>query len=807
MNFIVSPFQKNLFSLFLIFLFLVPLVAPAQETTVHAKIINSKNEPVPFTSITITDNSDSTRQWNKVADSSGKAEFNLTKGGHYTTRISSVNYLLFEKQISLTGNQRTFVFSLEPLPKTLSGVTITTSKPLMKQEDDKTVIDPENLATMSTSGYEVLEKTPGLFIDQDGNIYISSMTPATVYINGRDMKMSADDMATLLKNLPPNAIDKIEILRTPSAKYDATSSGGIVNVVLKKGVKIGKTGSIHTGMQQGEYGNQFAGINLNNNDGKRNSYLNLNVSRRNSFQQTNSNRLFALDTILSQEAPTKYSAHALYAGYGIGDSLGRNSDINFSGNISYNNYSNTTNNESSIKKISTSQLLTDNLNRVSNNGNSLTVSNGIDAKMKIDTTGSEWGNTAYYSYAQNKSAQDFSTDFLFPSVPSTVGDGSGKSKRNYFYFTSDLKLKTKTRFTFEAGFKYSIHQFENRTDYFKGTGNNRTQDDQRTNTFHYTENINAGYLQGSQTIGKDAVIKIGARLENTNMDGTQLIPYDTSFTIHRTDLFPYIYLSKNIMSIAGYDLRAYLVYRRSISRPSYSFLNPFPRYIDEYLQEIGNPSLRPQFTKNYEANISINERPIAAIGVNDTKDIFTSVIYQSDTSHRMAYRTYDNLGTNKEMYVRLLGAIPPGKKYFFVIVTQYNQNFYQGQYEGKPLSYKKGSWTFFTYQSLKLDQRSQISVHGFLRLKGQQQFYELSPFGSLNASINRKFLKNKLTVTLSMVDIFFTNKNNFTINQGSINAYGERRTDSRRIGLNIRYNFGIPKKEKEENKLPDIESR
>lgn len=116
-------------------------------------------------------------------------------------------------------------------------------------------------------------------MDQDGNIYISSLTPAAIQINGRDMRMSAADVATMLKSLPPNAIAKIEIVRTPSAKYDANSSGGIVNVVLKKGVKIGMTGSINAGMQQGTYGNQFAGFTLNNNDGKKSSSINLNCSR------------------------------------------------------------------------------------------------------------------------------------------------------------------------------------------------------------------------------------------------------------------------------------------------------------------------------------------------------------------------------------------------------------------------------------------------------------------------------------------------------------------------------------------------
>ena len=160
-------------------------------------------------------------------------------------------------------------------------------------------------------------------------------------------------------------------------------------------------------------------------------------------------------------------------------------------------------------------------------------------------------------------------------------------------------------------------------------------------------------------------------------------------------------------------LREHKTYRRTITRPVYEQLNPFSRYVDAYLSEVGNPGLRPQFTRNYEANISVDERPILAIGVNDTKDIFSNVVYQSDTSQSQAYRTYDNLGKNKEWYFRALGALPPGGKYFFVLGTQYNHNFYQGIYENSPLSFKRGTWTFFTYQTLKLDKQSVITLNGF----------------------------------------------------------------------------------------------
>ncbi len=97
-----------------------------------------------------------------------------------------------------------------------------------------------------------------------------------------------------------------------------------------------------------------------------------------------------------------------------------------------------------------------------------------------------------------------------------------------------------------------------------------------------------------------------------------------------------------------------------------------------------------------------------------------------------------------------------------------------------------------------------FTLNGFIRLKGQQQFYELSTLGALNSSINRKFLKEKLTVTFSMNDIFGTNKNDFTINQGSVSASGYRQGDTKRFGINFRYNFGIRKKE--ENNIPDMDS-
>lgn len=783
-------------------IFSIASVSLGAQTTVRVSIRlqNKKKEAVSFATITVVKRSDSLSYQQKFSDSSGIVSFTLENEKQYIVKISSVNYLSIEKGITVNTSHSNFYFTLETSERSMQGVTVVTKKPLMRQEDDKTIVDPENLAASSTTAYEIIEKTPGIFVDQDGNVYLSSNTPATIYINGREMKMSTADIATMLKNLPPNAIERIEILRTPSAKYDASGTGGIVNIVLKKGVKLGLTGSVTFGANQGTYGNQFAGLTLNNNTDTKHSYLNMNYGRRVGYERINTARIFAPDSLLDQDAKTIYPGDSWYVGYGIGYELSKKWEFDLDSRVSLNNFSNKTSNHSFINKISTGDLITDNLTRVGNKGNSFSLSQGVNSKYKIDTSGSEWTNDLSYSYSSNNYAQQFFTDYFVPAIASTGGNGNIDNRRHFITAQSDLKWKLKRKWLVETGVKSSLMLYRSETEYFLKSGNTVVKDNFRTNTYRYNENINAVYLQGSKTIS-DIVIKFGTRVENTNMSGRQIIPFDTSFNIHRTDLFPYIYLSKKIMRIAGYDLRAYLVYRRTISRPAYEYLNPFPRYIDQYLFETGNPSLRPQFTRNYEANISVDERPLLAIGYNDTKDIFTNVVYQADSAHSIAYRTYDNLGTNKEIYFRALGAIPPGKKYFFVLGVQYNRNFYQGLYQDQPLSFKKGSWTFFTYHSLKLGQLSQITLNGFIRLKGQQQFYELSPFGSLNMSVNRQFMKKKLVATLSMNDIFFTNKNDFTLKQGSVAASGYRQSDTQRFGINLRYNFGIRKKEESQDIL------
>lgn len=322
---------------------LLYISSPAFSQTLQIRVLDSSRAPIFGASVMIRSQSDTTKTWGAVADTSGVATFRLPLSS-LSVQVSSMGYQAQRKNIRFTASSSSFEFVLKEDVNTLAEVTVQGQKPLVRQEDDKTIVDPEPLAASSTNAYEILEKTPGLFLDQDGNIYLNSTLPATVFINGREQKMSAADIASVLKSLPPNSIEKIEILRTPSAKYDASGSGGVVNVVLRKGVKIGLTGSVNAGMNQGRYGAQFVGVNLTNVDGPRTIYFNLNYSRRESYDSLWSVRDITAELALSQRAYTVTSSQSVYAGFGIGREFSKKLELSADSRLSYNPYNSTATN-------------------------------------------------------------------------------------------------------------------------------------------------------------------------------------------------------------------------------------------------------------------------------------------------------------------------------------------------------------------------------------------------------------------------------------------------------------------------------
>ena len=725
--------------------------------------------------------------------------FTVKPSQRYLLKATAIGYESQFKLIVVNDKPLSITILLKKNITSLSEVVVKSKKPLLTQEDDKTIVDATVLANSSTNAFEVLEKVPGAIIDQDGNVYLNSMTPATVFINGREMKLSSSDLASLLKSLPASSVSSIEILRNPSAKYDASSSGGIVNIVLKKGVKLGSNGSVNAAYFQGVYSTFTGGFNFNKSTGKVNSYLSYQFTNRNNFEELNTDRFFKTDSsLLLQKAFTTYPSSNHYVGGGVDIEITKKFNIGFDLRLSNTNGKSFAFNKIDSLRNANSAMFSKNGSDIANKNDAFFISNTLTSKYKIDTIGSQWTVEIDYNYYRNKNKQQYVNYNYLPVKPALLGDGSNSNNKNIFVIQTDLVLKLPKIFTVEAGLKLSTSSSNNSADYFLDTGNTgRHPDPYQTNTFKYRETIGAAYLQLSRTFF-GFTLKPGLRFETTDITGRQLIPKDTTVSIKRTDIFPYVFLQHKLFKLFGTQLIANAIYRRSIKRPYYEVLNPYPKYVDQYLFDVGNPKLKPQFTTNYEFNVTYQNFPVLAVGLNLTKDIFSNVTYQNNFT-KIAYRTWDNLGKSKEYYFRVIGGIPPGGKYFFYVGAQYNYNEYQGFYQQLPLNYSRGSWLFFMFQELKVGKTFTLDLQGFMRTKALQNFYELNTFGGLFFSANKSILKKKVSIILSVNDLLQTNHVDFSLNQGSVSAKGSRVNDTRRFGLTLRYNFGLskPKENKE----------
>lgn len=761
--------------------------------------LKSKNkEPLAGATVSIKSISDTIPVFT-TTDTKGTAKFTNLPYDVYIMEASFIGFEKLTKTISLKPTSQSFEFKMHETSYSLEEVTITAKKPFISQEDDKMIIDPEPLANISTNTLEVLESTPGLYVDQDGGIFLTGATPAVVYINGREQKMSSQDVTSLLQSLPPGSVQKIEVIRTPSTKYDAATSGGIINVVLKKGVKLGRFGSVNLGMNQGKLGNRNAGFSLNSSGDNSTYYLNMNYSRRGRYQEQKINRLLDQDNTLFQNSTSYSQNDQIYLGYGINYEISDNISLNYDGRINGSINNSESDGDNYITDAFNTNIV-EGINISDRNAQSLGIWQDLGMVMKFDTLGSELDTKISYSFGNNNSEQNYENTYFSPFLLEDIGKGNNLQHRHFAMLQSDFIYKFPYQITFETGLKGSLQHFNSQGEYFLLQNDSYISNDLRSSTYKYFENINSAYAQISKTFGEHLVLKTGVRMEHTLMKGTQSLPADTSFLVNRADWFPYVYLSRKVLDIMGVEIKGFLIYRKTINRPDYQNLNPYINYIDDFMYETGNPALKPQFTDNIEANLSFNDFPIFAIGQNYTRDIFSYVIYQDNENPEIAIRTYDNIGKSKETYFRGMIGIPPGGIYFFAIGAQYNLNEYDGFYENEPLNYSYGSWRFFTFHSLKLFNNTKLTMSGFMMHNGMFNFLELSTFGQINVGISQSLFNDKLTISINARDILQTRKYEFQINQGSLSSSGERITDSRRIGLKIRYNFGIPaKKEKKDS--------
>jgi hypothetical protein len=469
---------------------------------------NAKQE-LGFVNVFLLKATDSSMVKAALADEAGKFLFEDLAYGEYLVSASMVGYeKVTSPKVLLTAENAEVslgYLQLNPTTNVLKDVTVTARKPLLEQQADKLVMNVEaSIISAGSTALELLQRAPGVSIDQNDNISLKGKQGVQIYMDGKPTYMSQEQLANLLKNMNSDQIEKIEIITNPSSRYDAAGNSGIINLVMKKNKNFGTNGSVTLGggislppafaEVDGLFPKYNANLNLNNRQGKFNTFGNLSYRAGNNY---NSNEFYRVmeDKTFDQFSQrfTQSSNFTLRAGSDY--FLSKNTTIGVLLNTSFGSWGpkEPVLNSTVIRdneQLSSSLLTTSNQEMAWKN-----YTANVNFKQVLNSKGAELTADVDYSiYDNNSKEKGMLTEFFGPDGK-PVGDkllvtSNMPNKFNIIAAKTDFTLPfPSTNARLEAGLKTSFVTSDNNMRFF----NDGTLDLGRSNHFIYTENINAAY--------------------------------------------------------------------------------------------------------------------------------------------------------------------------------------------------------------------------------------------------------------------------------------------------------------------------
>ncbi len=771
-----------------ILFFLFIATTTLAQSNLKGEIKDHHNEAAVGANVLLIALPDSQQVAGIAANAQGKFEFFNLKSGNYFLKISYMGAKGYQSPtIRLGANAITLpvIFLLPAKVQQLGEVVVKSTRPLVMQEDDKTVINVEAMGGAATlSAQEVLERTPGVVMDQNGSIQLNGRTGVLVLIDGRPTYMSGSDLAAYLKSLPAQMLDKLELMDSPPAKYDAAGSA-IVNIVLKKNRLYGLTGNVSSSQSIGHTWRSYNNLNLNYRQGKLNLFGGVGLPRDANRMVTNSTRTITEDTNNQQ-----YNSENIATNHNLSGTVRLGFDYDKSKNTVLGG-------QLFIQKSDRNDgaVFANRVNNVNFSGSNSgqfdwsSLSAGLNFTHKPKKQGSEWsGDVSYQQYgsegvrnfqsSQAGNTQIFNNIFFTPATILT--------------FKTDYRRPISKKTVMEMGLKTGLVKNTNEADVENKKDQNFVIDPTRSNHFVYNENINAAYLSLKHTMSTRTSLQMGLRAENTNIEGNLLPNIATAgeqFSQHFTNLFPTFFFRRALDSLGKHNLN--FNYGRRINRPNYQQFNPFLNYVDDYTYTSGNPTLKPFYLHNFQlryqntGGFSIGAALDFADGLNENLSI--------REGNKFVRKPF-NLG----------------KGYRFGIVSNYNKKInkfwttnlnFQG-YRFNITGNVNGDVAVTRYVSFRINANQQFSfgkgwsaeLYTNYSAKDVLFTMTLGNFYGIYANIGKKILKDKGSIRLMIDDPTFANYRTETM-AGYQNTVQFRKSqgDTRRIGLNFSYRFGNEK--------------
>ncbi len=791
--------MKKLFALFITLSFAT--FNFAQTGKISGRIVAADGKSMEFVTVTLHQAKDSALVKGEITDEAGKYEFDLLKNGQYLVVAQQVGLKkTTSAPLSISGNSLT-VNDLKLIEETknLNTVTITAQKPFIEHQIDKTVVNVENssIAAGSTA-MEVLEKAPGVIVDNDGKITLRGKDNLRVMIDGKPSQLSQEQLANLLKNQNANLIQKIEIITNPSAKYDAAGNAGIINIVMKKNQLYGLNGQITASYGQGIYYKLSNSLNLNYRYGKWNLFGSYTYNDRVNVNEVNITRLFHADNgkgVLTDSFVAKshrfnpYISNSWRAGVDYNVSKNTTIGILANGSFGHRNTSVPNRGEENLTKIFAPDgtLRSQALTSTQPMENWEELSTNLNVKHTFDSLGKEITVDAdYYSYKngqdQNMMITSLGESNLFQE---NISRGNFDIKSLKFDYTNPLSKTAK----FEFGGKTSFVKSDNDIHFYNTIDGKRTLDLTITNDFIYHENINAAYGNLSQELKHGLSYQIGLRAENTNIKGQQ-VTTDTSFTRHYTDLFPTAFVMKKWGKKDKHAVR--VSYSHRIDRPNYQDLNPFRFFLDKYTFQQGNPNLTPQYSNNFDVNYTFMGSMSLGANYSKTNDAITFVLKQDDAK-KQSFVTNENLATKTNYGLSLNVPIPVTKKWMISTNINYFINRYEGKYLGDDLDLKIPVLNLNIQNRITLPKDWSAEVSGFYVSKATQGLFVGNALWAMNLGVSKQLMNKRLSLRLNAQDIFWTQRFSGQLNFQNVDVRVNGFGDSRQVRFTASYRFGNQK--------------
>lgn len=584
----------------ILFFFLISILYFAQS--ISGKIIGENGETISYVEIIVK--RDSIKKAT-ISDEKGSFSLKVPERGNYILEILDNGIKVFTNNFYINGD------TIESIRLTKYNDTViqevVVNKKVVQQLGDKTYFNVENsILSKGNNGLEILQKSPKLSINSEGVVLLKNKA-ATILVNGRKINLSGNDLNNYLFGLSSEDIKRIEIQDVGSVDQDASNIGGVINIILKNNPKGFRLINKMSYAFRKEKATQYSsGLNLNYGNEKWNLYSDVSYTENKNYGKSTG--------IFNYNNGQKNINN--------GDSKLSNNNLGLRlGSIFYPNDNNTFGIEAYYNK--NNRIFEGNHNLDIYNGNDQTISSKnisssrtpsnlwyitTNYALKLDGLGSNLKFIGDVGRNNTEPFNDVYSEYLLNSSMNSHYLYTTNSVSDYYTGQLDWTQKIKKEWELNVGGKFGSVKRYNllKVDYFN---NDKWDEDlNQKQDFNNRENILAGYISISKIFGKH-FIKTGIRVENTNIKGYNNLNNE-ELKQNYTKLFPSLYYKYDLKNENSLSFS----YKRSITRPSFRDLNPFVIKQNDFLYEIGNPSLQPLYVDQLEFGYNMKKHSFSIYG-------------------------------------------------------------------------------------------------------------------------------------------------------------------------------------------------